>query len=231
MKTLGMIGGLGPESTVDYYRLIVATYREQRPDGSYPVMIINNIDLQKILAFMGARDYEGLTGKIVRELEKVKKAGAEFGIIGSNTPHIAFDEIRRRSPLPLISIVEATCEKAHGMGLRKLGLFGSGFTMKATFYADIFAKRGMTVIAPDATEQDFIHQRYMDELVHGTFLPETRAELLQIAERMKKEDGIQGLILGGTELPLILREAQDCGVPFLDTARIHVEAAVKEMLS
>lgn len=231
MKTLGMIGGLGPESTVDYYRLIVATYREQRPDGSYPVMIINNIDLQKILAFMGARDYEGLTGKIVRELEKVKKAGAEFGIIGSNTPHIAFDEIRRRSPLPLISIVEATCEKAHGMGLRKLGLFGSGFTMKATFYADIFAKRGMTVIAPDATEQDFIHQKYMDELVHGIFLPETRAELLQIAERMKKEDGIQGLILGGTELPLILREAQDCGVPFLDTARIHVEAAVKEMLS
>ena len=231
MKTLGMIGGLGPESTVDYYRLIVATYREQRPDGSYPVMIINNIDLQKILAFMGACDYDGLTGKIVRELEKLKKAGAEFGIIGSNTPHIAFDEIRRQSPIPLISIVEATCERAHGMGLRKVGVFGSGFTMKATFYADTFARRGITVVAPDATEQGFIHQKYMDELVHGTFRPETRAELLQIAERMKKEDGIQGLILGGTELPLILREAQDCGIPFLDTARIHVDAAVKEMLS
>lgn len=231
MKTLGIIGGLGPESTIDYYRLIIAAYRERVQDDSYPPMIINSIDLQKMIRLMEAQDYSTVADVIVAEVQKLARAGAEFGLISSNTPHIVFDEIRNRAALPLISIVEATREHACSQGLTRLGLFGSGFTMKARFYPDIFARKGISVLMPEADDQSYIHQRYMDELVKGIFLPETRAGLMAIVERMKQKHGIQGLILGGTELPLILRDAPDCGIPFLDTARIHVNAAVREMLA
>jgi aspartate racemase len=231
MKVLGMIAGLGPESTIDYYRLIIAAYRECTRDDSYPPMIINSLNLQKIIQLMEAQDYGSLVNVMVTEIQKLATAGAEFGLISSNTPHIAFDEIRSRAAIPLLSIVEATREAALARGLTKLGLFGSGFTMKATFYPEIFAKKGIEVIMPAAGEQAYIHQKYMDELVKGIFFPETRAALIRIVERMKAQDGIQGLILGGTELPLILRDAPDCGIPFLDTAQIHVNAAVQEILS
>lgn len=231
MKTLGIIGGLGPESTIDYYRLIIAAYRERTQDDSYPSLIINSIDLQKIIRLMEARDYATVANVMLTEIQKLAGAGAEFGLISSNTPHIVFDQIRERAAIPLISIVEATCAYASSQGLAKLGLFGSGFTMKAKFYPEIFARKGIAVIMPEASEQAFIHQKYMDELVKGVFLPETRAKLMGIVERMKTQHGIQGLILGGTELPLILRDAPDCGIPFLDTARIHVNAAVQELLS
>lgn len=231
MKTLGMIAGLGPESTIDYYRLIIAAYRERTRDDSYPPMIINSLNLQQIIHLMEAQAYSTVANVMVAEIQKLANAGAQFGLISSNTPHIAFDAIRSRAAIPLISIVEATREAALAQGLTRLGLFGSGFTMKAQFYPDIFAQKGIAVIVPAPDEQAYIHRKYMDELVKGVFLPETRAELMRIVDRMNKEDGIQGLILGGTELPLILRDASDCGIPFLDTARIHVNAAVQEMLS
>jgi aspartate racemase len=231
MKTLGIIGGVGPESTVDYYRMMIAIYREKKPDGSYPPLIINSVDLQKIIAFMEAQDYANLADMLVGEVQKLARAGAEFGLIASNTPHIVFDEISRRSDIPLLSIVEATCEAARAQGLEKLGLFGSGFTMRARFFAGKFSERGMAVIVPEPEEQTYIHERYMGELVKGVFRPETRAGLLNIVEQMKQRHRIDGLILGGTELPLILRDVTDCGIPFLDTARIHVNAAVREMLS
>jgi aspartate racemase len=231
MKTLGIIGGLGPESTIDYYRLIIETYRERTRDDSYPPMIISSIDLQKMIRLMEAQDYATVADVMVAEIEKLARAGAEFGLISSNTPHIVFDQIRERAAIPLISIVEATCEDARSQGLSKLGLFGSGFTMKARFYPDIFSRKGIAVVMPEPDEQAYIHEKYMGELVKGIFLPETRARLLEIVDRMKRQNGIQGLILGGTELPLILRNAPDCGIPFLDTARIHVNAAVQELLS
>ena len=231
MKTLGMIAGLGPESTIDYYRLIIATYRERIRDDSYPPMIINSLDLQKIVRLMEAEDYSTVADIMVAEIKRLAAAGAEFGIISSNTPHIVFDDIRSHAAIPLISIVAATCEYARSKALNKLGLFGSGFTMKARFYPDIFARKGIAVVMPKPEDQAYIHRKYMDELVKGVFLPETRAELMRIVDRMKEQDGIQGLILGGTELPLILRDAPDCGIPFLDTASIHINAAVQEMLS
>jgi aspartate racemase len=131
----------------------------------------------------------------------------------------------------LISIVRATCEAAKSLGMKKLGLFGSGFTMRARFYPEVFSSAGISVIVPDPNEQSYIHERYMDELVKGVFLPETRAGLLKIVERLRQQQGIQGLILGGTELPLILREVSDSGIPFLDTAQIHAKAVVREVLS
>jgi aspartate racemase len=229
MKTLGIIGGIGPESTIEYYRLIVAAYRERTRDGSCPPIIINSIDLKKMLDLIGANELARVTEYLLGEVNRLAHAGADFGLLAANTPHIVFDDIQRQSPIPLISIVEATCEAAKALGLTTVGLFGTRFTMQGHFYAEVFAKQRNTVVVPDLDDQDYIHDKYMSELVQGIFSADTRERLLAIVDRLKEQKGIQGLILGGTELPLILRDAADRGIPFLDTTRIHVEHAVAHM--
>jgi aspartate racemase len=226
MKTIGMVGGIGPESTIDYYRLLIAAYRELRPDGSYPAIVVNSVDLKTVLDFVGAGQRARLAEFLGGAVDALARAGAEVGFLASNTPHLVFDEVARRSPIPLVSIVESARDRATALGLNRVGLFGTRFTMQASFYADAFAQAGMEVVTPQPEEQDYIHERYLGELVAGILLPETRAGLLAIAERMKTRDGIEALILGGTELPLILRGGNDIGIPLLDTAQIHVNAVI-----
>ena len=231
MKTLGIIGGVGPESTIEYYQNIIALYRERQRDGSYPEFIINSVDLKKGLDFMDANDLTGMADYLLEEIGKLARAGANFGLISANTPHIVFDEVASKSPIPLISIVEATCAAAKARKLRRLALFGTRFTMQGTFYPKVFSREGVELVAPDATDQEYLHDKYLNELVAGKFLPETRARLLAIVDRMKANSDIDGVILAGTELPLILRDAEHNGIPFLNTTTIHCEAAVAEMFS
>jgi aspartate racemase len=230
MKTLGIIGGLGPESTIEYYRAIIGLYRQQKPDGSYPHFIINSIDLKKGLDFISANDVAGMAGYLLHEIQKLARAGADFGLIAANTPHIVFDDVASKSPIPLISIVEATCSAAKARNLKRLALFGTRYTMQGTFYQRIFSREGIELLVPDAKDQDYLHDKYLNELVPGNFLPETRAGLLAIVDGMKTKSDIDGVILAGTELPLILRDPDHSGIPFLDTTKIHCEAAVIEML-
>jgi aspartate racemase len=231
MKTLGIIGGLGPESTLDYYQRIIALYRQRTGDGHYPEFIIASVDLRQGLDFMEANDLSGMGNFLLEAVTKLARAGAEFGIISANTPHIVFDEIAPKSPIPLISIVEATCTAAKAQNLKRLALFGTRYTMQASFYPKVFAREGIELLVPDLHDQDYIHDKYMNELVPGKFPAETRAGLLAIVDRMKLTSDIEGVILAGTELPLILRDPIHNGTPFLDTTKIHVEAAVTEMLS
>lgn len=231
MKTLGIVGGIGPESTIEYYRQIVASYRTRRPDGSFPPVIINSIDVTKMLALIGANQMTEVTDYLVGEVNKLSRAGADFGLLAANTPHIVFDDIRQRSKIPLLSIVEAACEAARSRDIARAGLIGTRFTMQGSFYPDVFSKRGIQLITPDEPEQDYIHDKYMHELVHGLFLDETRQHLLAILDRLIDQGHIQALILGGTELPLILRDESYRGIALLDTTRIHVEQAVTRMLS
>ena len=231
MKTLGIVGGLGPESTVDYYQRIIALYRERQPDGSYPQFIIISVDLKKGLDFMDANNLTGMADYLLEGIGKLGRAGADFGLIAANTPHIVFDDVARKSPIPLISIVEATCTAAKGQKLKRLALFGTRYTMQATFYPKVFSREGIELLVPDPQDQDYIHDKYLSELVPGKFWPETRAGLLAIVDRMKAESDVDGVILAGTELPLILHGETHNGIPLLDTTKIHVEAAVAEMLS
>jgi aspartate racemase len=230
MKTAGIIGGIGPESTIEYYRAIVATYRERKQDGSYPSVFINSIDLNNLLGLLEANALAQVTQYLLAEIQKLAKAGADCGLLAANTPHIVFDELRSRSPIPLIGIVEATCDAAKALGLKRLGLFGTRFTMQARFYPDVFSKEGMMLVIPEQHEQAYIHDKYVNELLKGIFLPTTRDRLLEIVDRLIERENIQGLILGGTELPLLLREATHHGIPFLDTTQIHVKALVAELL-
>jgi aspartate racemase len=231
MKTVGLIGGIGPESTIEYYRSIISSYREQKSDGDYPAILINSVNLTQLLEWMSVNDLEKVTEYLILEVEKLEKAGADFGALASNTPHIVFDEIQRRSGIPLISIVEATCEKVQALGLKKVGLFGTRFTMQGRFYPDVFSRAGVTLVVPDPEEQTYIHEKYIGELLNNTFLPETRSGLLAVADKLRARHTIEGLILGGTELPLILRDDEHNGLRLLDTTRIHVERIVAELVS
>jgi aspartate racemase len=226
-----MIGGVGPESTVEYYRTIIALYRERVGDGSYPQFIINSVDLKKPVDLFTANDLAGVTRYLTEEIQKLARAGADFGLIAANTPHVVFPEVQAAVPIPLISIVEATSAAVKKRGLKRLALFGTRFTMQGTFYSKVFARQGIELVVPDPSDQEYIHDKYMNELVLGKFLTETRAGLLDIVDGLKAAREIDGVILAGTELPLILRDATHHGVPLLDTMRIHAEAAVAEMLS
>jgi aspartate racemase len=230
MKTVGLIGGIGPESTIEYYRLIVSSYLAHEKNGNYPQIIINSINMKKMLDLIGETKLDEVTDYLVGEIGKVAKAGADFALLASNTPHIVFNNIRNASPLPLISIVEATCEKVMSIGLKRLGLFGTKFTMQSGFYNEIFREHDISIVTPENNEQDYIHDKYMGELVKGIIRDETKNELLKIAYDLKENKGIEGLILGGTELPLILKETDDIEILLLDTTQIHVESILKELL-
>lgn len=229
MKTLGLIGGTGPESTIDYYRLLTAQYRE-KADGNSPPLIINSINLKQMIELMGANELGKVADILVDGFEKLRKAGVDFAALTANTAHIVFDEVQQRSSLPLISIVEACCERVQALGLKTVALFGTRYTMQAPFYPKVFSRTDVKLVLPNAQEQEFIHDKYFNELLKDRFLPETRTALLAIADEMKARDGIEGLILGGTELPLLLREEEHNGIHFLDTTRIHVDRLIEEML-
>ena len=230
MRTLGIIGGLGPESTIDYYRSILARFRARKPDSGYPHIVINSLDVDKGIAMLDAGQLNDLADYLVGGIEALVRAGAGFACMAANTPHLVFDEVQRRSSIPLLSIVRATAAHAKALGVKRVGLFGTGFTMRANFYPEEFKRMGIDLVRPKEPEQQFIHDKYINELLKNKFLPETRTEILRIAHRMKDEDGIEAIVLAGTELPLLLRDSGDTDIKFLDTTVIHVEAVVDELL-
>jgi aspartate racemase len=226
-----MIGGLGPESTIDYYRSIIARYRALRPEGGNPHVVLNSLDVDKDIAMLDAGRLDDLADYLAEGLAALVRAGADLGFIAANTPHLVFDEVQRRSAIPLLSIVRATSDCAKVLGLKKVGLFGTGFTMRASFYPEEFQRAGIAMAVPKDSEQEFIHRKYIGELLKNQFLQETRTEILRIGHRMKAEDGVEALVLAGTELPLLLRDSGDTGIEFLDTTVIHVEAIVDALLA
>src|SRR5437660_6875751 len=156
---------------------------------------------------MVANDLAGMSEYLLEESSRLAQAGATFGLISANTPLIVFDEVESKSQIPLISIVEATCAAAKTRKLKRLALFGTRYTMQATFYPKVFSREEIELLLPDAKDQDYIHDKYFKELVSGKFLPETRAGLLAFVGRMKENSDIDGLIRAGTELPVFLRDA------------------------
>ncbi len=229
MKKIGLVGGIGPESTLDYYRLIIRAFQERKPTD-YPEILVYSANLTEILALMEARRWDELTEWLLRKIEALHRAGAEFAAIGSNSPHAVFEDVQRRSPLPLVSIVEAACERAAALGVRRPGLMGTAFTMQADFYPKSFRAAGMQVVVPPAEDQALIHRKLFTEIELGIIKDETREQLLGIAEGMIRRDGIDTLILGCTELPLILTQ-DEFGIPFLNTTAVHVDAIVAASLS
>lgn len=231
MKTIGIVGGIAPGSTIEYYRLLVDTYRARTQDNSYPPILLNSINMTKMLDHINSGQLDEAVDYLSRAVKALVAAGAEIGLLASNTPHIVFDEIQARSLIPLVSIVHAACDAAKAQGLTRLGLLGTRSTMQGRFYPEAFLRANIEVLRPTSKEQDFIHDKYMNELVKGVCLPETRAALLGIIDNFKERNSLDGIILGGTELPLLFRSDSAYGLPLLDTGRIHVEAVLAKAMA
>jgi aspartate racemase len=227
MKKIGIVGGLGPEATVDYYNGIINAFKNDKGDLVYPEIIIYSVNMAEFIGLMREKKYDQAIDKVVEKIESLDRAGAEFIAITANTPHMFFDQISERSPLPLISIVEETCEECLRRRFRKPGLMGTGFTMDATFYQDVFSLSGLEVIMPSEEDKKIINHKLFSEIELGIFNDNTRELLITIIERMIRIRGIDSMILGCTELPLILTEAVYAGIPMLNTTRIHVDAIVR----
>ena len=148
-------------------------------------------------------------------------------MIGANTPHVVFGDVEAHSRIPMVSIVEAVADHVTAAGWRRVGLLGTRFTMAGRFYPDVFAKRGLSVEPPNAADLEYLHGKYVGEFLENQFLPDTRAAVLSMIDRMKRDLGIEAVILGGTELPILMRSDAHNGVPLLDSTRIHAAAALQ----
>lgn len=227
MKKLGLVGGMGPESTLMYYRDIV--YGVQKSIGRFPELTIESVDVSKILEYCQEREYDHLTDYLLQAIQNLAAAGADFAALSANTPHIVFDQVQSRSPLPLVSILESTCAEAKRCDVSKAGLLGTVFTMEGMFYRAPFVRDGIEIAVPTPDERELVNRRIADELEVGIVSDETRAEFMGIIERMKREENIQAVILGCTELPLLFN-GFEAPVKCLDTMQIHIRTLVDMIL-
>lgn len=226
MKKIGIIGGLGPESTIDYYKGIINAFRQREVGLAAPEIVIYSADVIKLLKLLQSKKWDDLAGWLIDMVNALYKAGAEFVVIASNTPHIVFNEVKSRSPIPMLSIVEETCRKAESLGLKRLGLMGTKFTMKSDFFQKQFLDKGMSVVVPKKDNQRIIHDKLMSEIELGVIKKSTREELLSIVKQMIDKDSIEALILGCTELPMILNK-DEYDIPFLNTTAVHIDSIVR----
>ena len=229
MAIVGIVGGLGPESTIDYYRKLIEAWQKHHP-GRQPSIVIDSLDVQTGLRLAGG-DREGLTEYLAASIQRLAGASVDFVAMSANTPHLVFDELAARSPVPMLSIVVTCATEARRLGLKRLGLLGTRFTMEAGFYPREFEKHGITVVSPSAEERLWVHERYVTELLNGDFRETTRSGMLDVVGRMRREHDIDGLILGGTELPLLLQSPMVAGLPTLDTTALHIAAIDARLLA
>lgn len=226
MKKIGIVGGIGPESTVDYYKFIIGAFHTRQADSGYPEIIIYSADLASIIKLLEAKKWDELTEWLLEKVIALRNAGAEFAVIGSNSAHAVFHAVSLRAPIPMLSIIEETCKKAQSLGLKKIGLLSTKFTMESDFFKKPFEANGMEIIVPESEDQELIHHRLFSEIELGIIKDSTRKELLSIVRKMINMHSIDSLILGCTELPLIL-DKDEYGIPFLNTTAIHAESIVK----
>jgi len=226
MRTIGIVGGLGPESTVDYYRTVISECRDMKA-GHVPEIIIYSLNLKE---FPPIEQRDAITKWLLHALRSLHSAGADFAIISANTPHIVFDEVKALSPLPLLSIVEETRKAVKALDLKKVGLLGTRITMSSDFFQRVFARDDISIVVPTQSEQEYVEDKISSEIMFNKICEDTRQGLLNIVKRMVDEDGIHGLILGCTELPLILT-GNEFGIPFLNTTQIHVRSAIRYCLT
>lgn len=229
-KTIGIIGGLGPGATVDYYEALIKEFSKINQPFDNPEMIIFSVNMSTLMKFLEKEKYDHAAGYLADCIQKLENAGVDFAVITANTPHLFFNEIQERVHIPLVSIVESCAENAKSLKLKKCGLFGTKFTMNNRFYHDVFNRYDIEVIVPAEKEIIFINKKLFTELELGVFKEETKKELLEIVEEMKIRDHIDSLILGCTEFPIMFRDENYLGIPFLNTTKIHVEKIVKEYL-
>ncbi|MDE5970587.1 MAG: amino acid racemase [Muribaculaceae bacterium] len=229
MKKVGLLGGMGPESTIAYYHDIVFGVQAKTGKQFFPDLSIESLNLFEIVKLCREKQYDKLIALFKKAVERLAATGADFAVLTANTSHIVFDQLKESSPLPLLSIVDATRDEAERRGIKRLGLLGTCFTMEEDFFKKPFREHGIEIVVPSKPDIDYISDKIYSELEFGVVKDSTRQRFQKIIADMRVRDSIEAVILGCTELPLILND-DNSPVPCLDTMKIHVQRIIETIL-
>ena len=227
-KIPGIIGGVGPASTLDYYTGIVNGYREKCKDDSYPNIIIKSVDMTKMISFLEKKDYDGLVLFLNEHIQNLKNAGANFAAIASNTPHIVFEQLKTISPLPLVSIIEETCLFALKNDYKNVLILGTKFIMQSSLYSAAFKKHKIKSVCPNDKEIEIVHSIIFPKLEEGIVVKEDKEKMILLANKICYEQNVDAVVLGCTEIPLMIKPG-DLNCPIINTTHVHINAILKKM--
>ncbi len=227
-KKIGIIGGLSPESTVSYYLHITRTYVEKFGDDSYPEIIIYSVNLEDYHRWRSENRWDLIIEDMADIANKLQVAGADFGLIATNTMHKVFAQVQQKTTLPLLNLIDVTAGEARRKNIQTIGLIGTKYTMSEDFYRVGLKDNNLSVLVPCAEDQEIIHKIIVEELVRGKILPQSKSAYLKIIKKLQQQ-GAEGVILGCTEIPLLIKQ-HDCDIPVIDTATIHAQAALLQAI-
>ncbi len=227
-KKIGILGGMSPESTVEYYQYITHTYTERFGDYGYPEVIIYSVSFQPYVDWPNQDRWDLVAQGLSEAAIKLEAAGADLIVIATNTMHLVFDQVQASVTVPMLSLLDAVGDTILARGIETVGLLGTRFTMEKSFYQNALARKGISVLVPDAQDREYVNAVIYDELVAGQIRAESRAGYVAIIKKLA-ERGAEGIILGCTEIPLLVNE-EDAGMPLFDTTTIHAEAALSYAL-
>jgi aspartate racemase len=228
MKTIGLIGGMSWESSIEYYRIINEAVRERLGGLHSAKCIMHSVEFEEIRALQEKGDWAALADHMADSALRLRAAGADFVVICTNTMHIMADEVSERAGIEVLHIADATGQEIKEKGLKNVGLLGTRFTMEKDFYKKRLGHFGIEVIIPDEKDREEVHRIIFGELCAGVFETASRERLKKVIEGLAAR-GAQGVVLGCTEIPLIISQ-EDASIPVFDTTRIHAMAAVKRAM-
>ena len=223
-KRIGILGGIGPESTMIYYQYIVREHYRQHGNLQYPEILILSVSYQDYAECLCQGQWNFVVTKATQALKSLQKAGAHYGLIACNTLHLVFDEIQNQSPIPLISIVEATSESIEQQGMKTVGLLGTALTMNSGIYRKKLETIGIETLVPSEEDKRFVDKVIRKELVPGVIKAKSKERFVRIIDTLASL-GAEGVILGCTEIPLLISQG-DCHIQLFNTALIHAQKAL-----
>jgi aspartate racemase len=230
MRLLGLIGGLTWESTKDYYRIINEIVKERLGGWHSAKLLLYSVDFDPLLALQNENNWEPIHTQFTKIAQKLELAGCEAIVICSNTSHKSANHIQEHIKIPIIHVVDATAEAIKKEQLSTVGLLGTKFTMEGGFYKErMEEKHGLRILLPISEERQFINNTIYKELALGKINDQSKHKFIEIIDKLIT-NGAQGIILGCTEIPMLISQS-DCEVPLFDTLKIHLETAVDFMLN
>jgi aspartate racemase len=222
-KTIGLVGGMTPESTVSYYEEIIQLYEHYFDDYAFPEIIVYSVSFQSYVDWMYDENWQKIADSLSQIIASLYQAGADFALLATNTMHNVFSELAQKASIPLLSIIDATAEVIVKKDIHTVGLLGTRFTMQKTFYKNGLNEYNINTLVPEMRDQKIIDQVIFEELGKGIIRKESKEQYLRIIDKLYKK-GAQGIVLGCTEIPLLLKQ-DDCAIPLFNTTQIHAEKA------
>lgn len=228
MKKLGILGGMGPESTLLYYKEIAARYKQRDENGYFPVLTIETVNMYEMLGYCNAKQYDLLTNYLLRGIYNLEKAGVDFAVLASNTPHVVFEALQERANIPLLSIVDPTFQEIKSKGFKNAAWLGTRFTMEQPYFRKRFLENGINITVPNKEERKFIDKVIAEELEFGIVNRNSKKTIDNIIHNLISKDGIEAIIMGCTELPLMYPDGE-FPIPSFNTLEYHIQGILEFM--